>query len=83
MLVSDALTLVDDEIREAMRAFPDFNSPHEALAVLEEEVAELRQVVHENKMGTTGFENDAVRRRFVGEACQCAAMAVRAMVDLG
>jgi hypothetical protein len=82
MRVEDANTHVVEELQRALVNFPTFHSPHEGLAVLEEEVAELRRVVHENKKGTRGFENDTVRRRFTGEAVHCAAMALRCLVDL-
>lgn len=62
--------LAAKELETAQANWPRFNSAHEGLAILEEEVTELRQHVHTNQ-----------KKRDLGamykEAIQVAAMAMR------
>ena len=59
------------ELREAITRFPAFRSPHEGLAIIEEEFLEFRQEVFH---GT--------RERQEAEAIQLAAMAIRFLIDI-
>ena len=61
------------ELRSAEKHFPPMRSPHEGIAILEEEVGELWQEI-------TKKEHDAVAMR--KEAIQVAAMACRFLKDL-
>lgn len=60
-----------DELDDACKKFPPFNSAHEGFAVLQEEVDELWQEV---KHGTKVRERE--------EAIQVAAMALRFLLDI-
>ena len=71
--VKIALREVETELTKALIRFPEFNSPHEGKAVIEEELDELWQHVKAN----TGRTEDAM-----AEAIQIAAMALRYVVDL-
>lgn len=71
--LDDALAEVRRECMKAMQKFEPFNSAHEGHSVLREEVEELWDEVKANR----GYGGDARL-----EARQCAAMAVRYMVDL-
>jgi hypothetical protein len=66
------LSAVRQEVIVALDRFPPFHSPHEAKAVIEEELDELWELVKAN----LGRQPDA---RI--EAKQVAAMAVRYMLD--
>lgn len=66
-----AAQLVADELGKAQEKFPSMRSPLEGLAIIEEEVDELKQEV---RHGT----RDGMR----GEAVQVAAMALRFLIDL-
>lgn len=61
------------ELLSALRKFAQFHSPHEGIAVIEEEYIELRAHVHAN----TGHSPEAR-----AEAIQIAAMALRYALDL-
>ncbi len=65
---------VEDELFEAVRQFPPFNSPHEGYAVIREELEEL----WEHAKSNTGLSPEALQ-----EAIQVATMAVRYFIDLG
>lgn len=67
-----ALRLVKDEIKRAVEEHGSFNSPHEAYAVLLEEVDELWAEIKAGKGET---------HRGVSEAVQIAAMAIRYLLD--
>lgn len=73
-LVHRALNSVQDEVVAATRKYKPFNSCHEGFAVLAEEVDELWDEV-KVKQGSRDME------KLYNEAKQCAAMAVRFMVD--
>jgi len=96
--VEIALAAVKMELDRAVRKFRPSCSLHEALAILEEEVDELRLVVHagigNRRSDPTGLADvhdpDPVRsnvaqnhrRALTSEAVQVAAMAVRFILDL-
>ena len=70
-----ALEEVVEELLSAVKAFPDFRSRHEGIAIVEEEFLEFREAAmwpHKNK------GDDAYT-----EAKQLAAMCIRYMVDIG
>ena len=66
---------IDVEVFDAIAKFPSMRSPHEGLAILEEEVHELRMEVYKQHH-LRG--NESMRH----EAIQVAAMAVRFVRDL-
>jgi hypothetical protein len=68
-----ALKRVGNEVLMAVDKFPPFNSPHEAWAVIKEELDELWVEVKANN----GQTHEART-----EALQVAAMAVRYMLDI-
>ena len=73
-----AESISEEVLREVYRAiekFPPFNSAHEGWAVLMEEVDELWEEVKKNKN-----VRDKVKMRT--EAIQCAAMAIRFVMDV-
>ena len=72
MKPDDAFALVREELADATKKFGKFASPHEGIAVIEEEFLEMREAVFWPKRG-----GDASL-----EAIQLAAMAVRFLVDL-
>ena len=63
------------EHEKAISKFPKFASPHEGLAIIEEELLELREEI---------FKQHDIRtiEKMRKEAKQVAAMALRFMVDL-
>lgn len=69
-----ALILIETEYNRASKLYPPFASPHEGIAILEEEFIELRNEV---------FTRNRISERLINEAAQVAAMALRFMVDLG
>ncbi len=70
MKASEAMMAILDEYNRAVKVFPrPFASPHEGLAIIEEEFLELRQAV---------FWGDGDVRE---EAIQLGAMALRFLVD--
>ena len=70
-----AMDEVDDECYEAFNKFPPMVSPHEGLAIIQEEFEELKaEVFLQHDVRT----KEAMRH----EAKQVAAMALRFMVDL-
>lgn len=71
--VAAALLELRDEILTACDRFPAMHSPHEGIAVIEEEFLELREHVY----GDTGRTSLAR-----AEAIQLAAMGVRYAADL-
>ena len=75
MEVEDAMALVYAEYLRASARYPAFNSPHEGIAVIDEEFHELRNEV---------FANHSLRNkeRMRMEAVQLGAMALRFLVDL-
>lgn len=64
---------VRQELLAAMVRFAPMHSPHEGIAVIEEEYIELRKHVHENTGRGPGAR---------AEAIQLAAMAIRYVADL-
>jgi len=66
------------ELSRARTMFPAMHSPHEALAVLEEEVDELRQNVYAHNM----VKSRDMRPQMREEAIQVAAMALRMIKDV-
>lgn len=66
---------VETELKTAMKNFPPFNSAHEGLAVLEEEVKELRDWVYTNQK-----RRDIEKMK--QEAKQVAAMAIRFYIEV-
>jgi len=66
---------VNDELQKAEKKFPAFASPHEGLAIIEEEVHELKMEVYKQYDART-------KERMRKEAIQVAAMAVRFVRDL-
>lgn len=74
MNLSKAVELVTQEFRSATEKHGSFNSAHEGYAVLLEEVDELWDEV---KKKTKKRSSEKLRN----EAKQCAAMALRFMVD--
>jgi len=75
MKFEKALLKVTEEYNRASDQNPAFNSAHEGIAVLMEELDELKAEVWKK-----GRERDRARMR--KEAQQVAAMAIRFMVDL-
>lgn len=73
--IARALVLVQEELRTALSRFPAFNSAHEGLAVLMEELEELKAEVFRQPQ-------DRSIARMYQEAIQVAAMAIRFMVDV-
>lgn len=73
MTTAEALELVGVELAVALERWPSFNSPHEAKAVIEEELDELWVEVKANRGRTP---------EAMAEAVQVAAMALRYLVDL-
>jgi hypothetical protein len=71
----DALSLADDELRQAMSKWPPFNSAHEGYGVLLEELDELWEHVKTNQR-----KRDLIAMR--KEALQVAAMALRFAIDV-
>ncbi len=73
--IADAMDDVRDELTQAMRQWPAFNSAHEGYGVLAEEFRELEAHVFTNQ-----------RRRDLGEmrleAIQVAAMAMRFAIEI-
>ena len=66
----------DNEFKRATSIYPKFNSRHEGLAILEEELHELRMEVYKNHVKTP--EARISQRK---EAVQVAAMAMRFIYD--
>lgn len=75
MDVREAVEAIAQEYKKASVKFPAMRSPHEGLAIIEEEFIELREEI---------FKQHDVRseERMQKEARQVAAMALRFMVDL-
>jgi hypothetical protein len=69
----EVLELVRAELDRALARFPAFNSPHEAKAVIEEELDELWEQVKANRGRGPAAMTEAV---------QVAAMACRYVLDL-
>jgi len=76
MIPRTALKLIDAEYQQASSRYPKFNSPHEGLAILQEEFEELKAEVFKNH---NSRDPNAMR----GQAIQVGAMAMRFLVDLG
>jgi hypothetical protein len=74
MEMGEAMALVDAEYDRAVSMYPSFHSPHEGLAVLLEEVEELKREV---------FTSPRMRsnERMMKEATQVGAMALRFLED--
>lgn len=70
-----AMELVKNELERATQKFGEFKSPHEGVAIIEEEFLEFREAVFWT--GTEGKIRSPQR-----EAVQLAAMAIRYLVDL-
>ena len=78
MNLSEAIILAGEEYKRASKKFPPFRSPHEGIAIIEEEFTELRQEVFTKPVGS----EEAKKRCIEKEATQLAAMALRFLVDL-
>ena len=74
-LVDFVVEQVRQELGDAQRRFPRFNSPHEGWAVIAEELDELWEIVR----GKTG---QRVPEQMTREAIQVAAMAIRFAVEI-
>jgi hypothetical protein len=74
MKKSKAITLVLDELEEALDKFPLFNSSHEGYAVLKEEVDELWDEIKNNK-----YPQSSVNQK--KEAVQVGAMAIKFLMS--
>jgi hypothetical protein len=72
---TNALRDVADEHQRAINKFRAFNSPHEGIAIIEEEFLELREEVFKQHDART-------KEKMRAEAKQIAAMALRFMIDL-
>ena len=74
MVMEHAYEAVNQEYQYASKEFPPFNSPHEGLAVIEEEFEELKREV---------FKKPSERdwSKMENEATQLAAMAMRFLID--
>lgn len=70
-----AIFQLREELQRAMKNWPAFNSAHEGLAVLEEEVCELKRWVYTNQRKR---ELSQMRK----EAIQVAAMALRFALEV-
>lgn len=74
MDIDQAMFAIEIEHAEAVSRYPKFNSPHEGLAVIQEEFEELKAEVFKNH-----------KSRSIGnmrkEAIQVAAMALRFIMD--
>lgn len=73
--ITAALAEVEQELREAVRRYGPMASAHEGWAVLKEEVDELWDEVRKSPRKRVYADMHA-------EAVQCAAMAVRFMLDV-
>lgn len=73
MVLAQALRAIILEYNRADSEFPPYNSYHEGYAVLKEEVDELWDEIKHNPRNTDNVRN---------EATQCAAVALRFLVDL-
>lgn len=71
MLKDKALDIVNQELSKAINRFPAMRSPHEAYAIILEEMDELWDAIK---------KNDFIHAR--EEAKQVAAMAVRYLMDV-
>ena len=67
---------IDTEFKRATTLHPKFNSRHEGLAILQEEVFELQTEVYKNHA-----KNPEVKQSQRKEAVQVAAMAMRFIYD--
>lgn len=72
MTKTEAMALISAEYDRATAKFGQFNSPHEGIAVVEEEFLELRQEVF------WGKDDGALQT----EAVQLGAMALRFLTDV-
>jgi hypothetical protein len=73
-LLTHVLDDIKFELSVATAGHPPFNSPHEGIAVIDEEFDELKHEVYKR-----AAERD--KEKMYGEACQVAAMAIRFMTD--
>jgi len=74
MNIDQAMYAIELEHAGAIAHYPKFNSPHEGLAVLQEEFEELKAEVFKNHKSRSV---EAMRK----EAIQVAAMALRFILD--
>lgn len=65
-MLEEHLTAIKDEYERANRKFPPFHSPHEGLAVIEEEFEELRQEVFKRS-----HEPSLMRKEAIQVAAMC------------
>jgi RNAse (barnase) inhibitor barstar len=72
---------VDKEIEKAETAYGNFNSTHEAYAVLKEEIDELWDIVKQNTERTYGTP-EWKTKALVPELVQIAAIAIRTANEL-
>jgi RNAse (barnase) inhibitor barstar len=77
----DAITEIQKEILKAEDLYGNFNSTHEAYAVLKEEVDELWDIVKKNTERTYGLPEWKVKA-LVPELIQIAAIAIRTANEL-
>jgi len=70
----DALAAIVEEYEKAIQKFPPMHSPHEGLAILQEEFEELKIEVFTN-------HNYRSKDKMRKEATQVGAMALRFIVD--
>ena len=76
MTTNPDIIAVENELHEAMLKFPPMRSPHEGLAIIQEEVFELQIEVYKQH----DCRHPSNMRH---EAMQIAAMAIRFMMDCG
>lgn len=82
-IVELVLSDVEHELNNAMAAHGSMKSRHEAYAVIAEEVDEFWDEVKKNPVKMTLPEFDKYQADMRKELVQIAAMAVRAIIDLG
>ena len=76
--LSRVLRQVDEEVCEAIEAFPPMNTAHEGWAIIKEELDELWEDVRRKNDGSDQGRDVDMRK----EAIQVAAMAVRFILDV-
>ena len=74
----EALDLIQKELRKVRKEHRPFASPHEGIAMIQEEVNELWAAVHDLK----SFSDKTVNEKLKHEAVQVATMAIRFLTDV-